>query len=77
MVYQLAILCGAHQVVVAHNHPGGSVNPSEEDIESAIRGEAMGRLLGIKYRDDIILSEDPVSGEMRYFSFSDADLLVE
>lgn len=77
MIYQLAILYGAHQVVIAHNHPGGSINPSEADIESAIKGEAMGRLLGIKYRDDIILCQDPVNGDVKYFSFADADLLAE
>lgn len=77
LVYQLAILYGAEQVVLAHNHPGGSINPSDEDINSAIKGEAMGRLLGIKYRDDIILCQDPVSGEVRYFSFADTNLLAE
>lgn len=76
IIYQLAIVCGAQQVVVAHNHPGGEINPSEEDIESAIKGEAIGRFLGIKYRDDIILCQNPVDGEIKYFSFADSSLLL-
>lgn len=76
IVYQLALICGASQVVMAHNHPGTDKQPSDEDIDSAIRGAAMGRVLGIRYRDDLILCRVEGEEEVDYFSMAETGILI-
>ena len=53
----------ATAVIVAHNHPSGSVAPSQEDIEVTKRLKDAGNTLGIKLIDHIIFSRKG------YFSF--------
>jgi len=54
-------------VIVAHNHPSGSVEPSPEDIEISRRLREAGEILGIRVLDSIILG----AGSALY-SFVDA-----
>lgn len=75
MIYQLALVCGAEQVVVAHNHPGKDLQPSAEDIKSAITGASMGKILGVLYRDDIILCLSPETDEVEYYSLADHGII--
>ena len=75
MIYQLALVCGAEQVVVAHNHPGKDLQPSDEDIKSAITGASMGKILGVLYRDDIILCLSPETEEVEYFSLAENGII--
>ena len=56
-VYQRAILVGATATVVAHNHPSGSLEPSNEDISVTNRLKDAGTLLGIQLLDHVIVSE--------------------
>ena len=65
--FKAAILANAAAVVVSHNHPSGSVEPSPEDIELSRRLREAGELLGIRVLDSIVLGE----GESIY-SFVDA-----
>lgn len=53
----------AAAVVVAHNHPSGNVEPSEEDREVTRRLVAAGETLGMRLLDHVIFSHD------RYYSF--------
>ena len=53
----------AAAVVVAHNHPSGNVEPSEEDREVTRRLVAAGETLGMHLLDHVIFSHD------RYYSF--------
>ncbi|HOM02162.1 MAG TPA: DNA repair protein RadC [Acetivibrio sp.] len=53
----------ATAVIVAHNHPSGSLVPSHEDIEVTKRLKEAGDTLGIKLIDHIIFSRKG------YFSF--------
>ena len=46
----------AAAIIVAHNHPSGNVEPSEEDIEITKRLRSAGNVLGIKVLDHIIFS---------------------
>jgi len=46
----------AASVIVAHNHPSGSLNPSTADLEVTHRLRAAGELLGIKLVDHIIVT---------------------
>jgi len=57
-VFQPAIEYGAVAVIVAHNHPSGSLEPTEADLQvtsQLIRG---GALLGIELLDHLIITQD-------------------
>ncbi len=48
----------ATAVVLAHNHPSGNLEPSEDDISTTARIRRAGALLGIDVLDHIIFSEE-------------------
>ncbi|MEM9193491.1 MAG: DNA repair protein RadC [Myxococcota bacterium] len=68
-IFRPLVLRGAVSVILAHNHPSGSTEPSAEDIALTDRLVAAGRLLGLEVLDHLIL------GDRGYFSFLDAGLL--
>ena len=55
-IFKLAIVKSANAIVLAHNHPSGSVEPSQEDIEVTRQLQKAGQLLGIKVLDHVIVS---------------------
>ena len=55
-VFKAAIIANAHSIIVAHNHPGGSVDPSMEDIDTTTTLVQAGRILGVEVVDHIIVS---------------------
>jgi len=55
----------ASAIIVAHNHPSGSLNPSKEDIEITKQLKSAGETLGIKLLDHIIFNHKG------YYSFLD------
>lgn len=63
--YVRALLCGACHIVIAHNHPSGSVTPSEEDKTVYRRLSDAGKLIGIDLIDFIIV------GGKSYYSFTE------
>ena len=65
--FKAAILANAAAVIVAHNHPSNSIEPSPEDIELGRRLREAGELLGIRVLDSIILGADT-----SIYSFVDA-----
>ena len=56
-VYIHAILDNAFSIVIAHSHPSGSINPSNEDKEITKRIKEAGDLLGINVLDHLIISK--------------------
>lgn len=62
-VYKYAIDNLAVAIIIAHNHPSGDVNPSNEDIEITNTLVSSGEILGIKLLDHVIISNN------KYFSF--------
>lgn len=68
-VYIRALLCGATQVAVVHNHPSGDTEPSQADSQCCTRMEEAGQLLGVKLMDFVI------TGSENYYSFAEHDLL--
>jgi DNA repair protein RadC len=56
-VFRVAILKGAIQMVLVHNHPSGELRPSEEDIKITDRLVQVGHIVGIKVIDHLIISE--------------------
>ena len=54
-IFKAAIRHGAVRVIVAHNHPSGSLEPSREDIALTQQLLSGGRVLGIPVLDHLIL----------------------
>jgi len=46
------------QVIIAHNHPSGVVEPSDDDLSLTKRLVKAGDLLGIELIDHIIVTND-------------------
>lgn len=59
-VFKEAISRAASSVVIAHNHPSGEPEPSEEDIKITRRLIDAGRLLGIEVLDHIIIGRQKI-----------------
>lgn len=62
-IYTRALLCGAMNIVIAHNHPSGDEFPSKDDVQAFKRMQESGDLLGIPLLDSIIV------GKCGYYSF--------
>jgi DNA repair protein RadC len=56
-VFADPILDRAIAVAVAHNHPSGLLEPSEEDDEITWRLEESAEILGLRFLDHVIFSE--------------------
>lgn len=57
-VFEPAIKYFTAQIIMAHNHPSGNLEPSEEDINVSKRLKDAGNLLGIEVLDHIIVTKD-------------------
>ncbi len=55
-VFEPAIVLHAASVIVAHNHPSGDTEPSDDDIVSTKRLTEAGKILGIELLDHIIIT---------------------
>lgn len=55
-VFRPAVLVSAASIIVAHNHPSGDPEPSEEDLSITRRLAQVGELLGIGLLDHIIIA---------------------
>jgi len=55
-IFSRAILCGAASIILAHNHPSGSLDISEQDREVTKRIRESGDLLGIRLDDHVIVA---------------------
>jgi DNA repair protein RadC len=54
-VFAPAIKKGAAAVIVAHNHPSGDPEPSEEDVDVTLRLLEASRIVGIRLVDHVIV----------------------
>ena len=54
-IFMRALLCGAVNIVIAHNHPSSDIYPSKEDNKVAERDKRAGELMGIELLDFIIV----------------------
>ena len=69
LIFTAALRLNAVSLVLAHNHPSGSLKPSRQDEELTMKIKEAGKLLDIKILDHIILTEES------YYSFADEGLL--
>lgn len=70
-IFQRAVLVGAISVIIAHNHPSGSLVPSQEDLSVTQRIKEAGEILAIKLLDHVIVSD------MGYLSLHESGHLVK
>jgi DNA repair protein RadC len=68
-VFQVALLDDAGGIIVAHNHPSGNLQPSQEDRDVTSRLIKAGEVMGIPVLDHIIIGNGLYSflehGELR------------
>ena len=64
-VFADAITDRAASIIVAHNHPSGTLTPSEADVQVTQRIKEAGKLLGINLTDHVIITKT------EYYSFTD------
>lgn len=58
--FQVAIMNNCVSVIFAHNHPSGSLKPSEADIKTSLRLKLIGQLLQIEVLDSLIITKNDV-----------------
>ena len=56
-VFTRAMLCNANSIIVAHNHPSGSIDPSKDDVDVTRTIEKAGKILDIVLLDHIIIGD--------------------
>jgi DNA repair protein RadC len=71
-IFRNAILDHAVSVIVAHNHPSGDPEPSNEDIEVTAKLKECAKLLGFDLLDHVIVG---TKGKMRYASLERMKLM--
>ena len=57
-VFKPAIDNLAASIIIAHNHPSGSAEPSEDDLEITKRLKDAGKILGIEIVDHVIIAKN-------------------
>jgi len=60
-IFADALIDRAASVILAHNHPSGNFEPSEEDIAVTKRLKRAGEILGVSILDHIIFTENGFS----------------
>ena len=68
-VFKAAILMSGSQIILAHNHPCGQLNISDEDIQITHRLKQAGEILGIEVLDHLII------GDMNFLSLKEKGYL--
>lgn len=68
-VFAEAVAERSSGIIVAHNHPAGSLQPSPQDIDSTRQLKEAGRVIGIELLDHIIFNRTG------YFSFLESGTL--
>ncbi len=69
LAFKSALQLGAVAVILAHNHPSGTLRPSQADIQLTKKMKMAGESLDIKVLDHLIVTEKA------YFSFADEQML--
>jgi DNA repair protein RadC len=61
--FRRAVMTGSASIIIAHNHPSGETDPSDEDTKVTKVMFDAGQILGINLLDHLIFTKD------KYFSF--------
>lgn len=69
LIFKLALEALATSIIMVHNHPSGSLRPSEADLELTEKARQSGIMLDIPVIDHLII------GETGFYSFADTGKL--
>ena len=69
LVMKQALDVGATAIILAHNHPSGTLKASNADLAITKKLKEAGELLDIKILDHLIITQEA------YFSFADEGIL--
>jgi len=69
VIFAAALKSCASDIVLAHNHPSGELDPSREDIALTNKIKAGAELLDLKVLDHLIISKEG------FYSFADNGLM--
>jgi len=69
IILGIALKCNASSVVITHNHPSGSLEPSYSDKETTKKLKEACEILDLNLLDHLIITSEG------YFSFSDNNIL--
>jgi DNA repair protein RadC len=69
VIFQVALKSNASSILLAHNHPSGNTNPSDNDIQLTKKLKKAGEFLELNVLDHLIITPHT------YFSFADESLL--
>ena len=64
-VFREAVKCNSAALIIVHNHPAGSIEPSNDDVHLTKSFIELGKMMGINVIDHIIIAKD------NFFSFRD------
>ena len=64
-IFKLALLQNAAAIIVGHNHPSGSSQPSKQDLDMWEQLKEAGKIMNVSVLDSIIL------GDTKFYSLSD------
>jgi DNA repair protein RadC len=69
VIFTKALLAGGHSIILAHNHPSGNLEPSEQDIKLTKQLVKAGEVLEIRVLDHLILTDKG------YYSMNDKGVM--
>lgn len=69
MIFTIALNSLATSIMLAHNHPSGTLVASQSDIDITKKLKSAGEVMDIKLLDHLIITDED------YFSFSDNGIL--
>jgi DNA repair protein RadC len=69
VIFTIALNAVGHSIILAHNHPSGNLQPSEQDIKLTKDLVQGGNILGIRVLDHLILTDKG------YLSMADEHLM--
>jgi len=69
ILFALALESLSNSIIIAHNHPSGSLKPSQQDINLTRKVKESGQTMDIQVLDHIIITKES------HFSFADEGLL--
>ena len=58
LIFQGAVLLNATSLILTHNHPSGTLQPSRQDISLTKKTMEAGRIMGIDIVDHLILTRE-------------------
>lgn len=64
-LFSRALALGCHAIVLAHNHPSGDPNPSQNDIDATRRVAVDASFLDIKLLDHLVIGRSQVTSMLR------------